>query len=89
MKNVKKVKDKNSKWEKIFFYSLIVILIGGIADLIQLSFALISIHNLPPNGLTYSSEFWNILTNIRLQAIEVTIATGFLLIYYQLRKWDK
>lgn len=69
---------KKSKWEKFLFWSLVVLLIGGIADLLQMAIALtlVSID---------SEMFWSLLTDIRIQSVLLVTATGFLLIYERLK----
>ena len=87
---MRKKTKKRWNWEKICFYSLIAIIISETIDLIKLAQSLIGLTlSTESYTLFYSSIYWNILTNIRLLSIEITIATGFILIYLVLRRRTK
>lgn len=73
MRQFTPMEDEKNKWERILFWSMIILLIDGIIGLIPPLFA-----------LSHSIDL-ELITGLRIQFLTIAVITGFLLIYMRLK----
>lgn len=81
----------NQKWERFIVVLLLVVLwftlVSSIIDVFKISFAIIDMQDLYTSiELIYHPAFLSLANSIRLEGIQIAIAGGFLLVYFDKRR---